>query len=317
MNFIKTYESSVYNINETSFDEFALQAFDYQYNQCELYKDYSNYLKKTPKNVKKIEEIPFLPIEFFKSHVIKSGEWATEKVFKSSGTTSSNRSNHHVKSVDFYHQNTKKIFENTFGNLSDYVLIALLPSYQQQGDSSLISMVDFFMNFTKKESGYFLEETLPTHIEAENLLLIGVSYALLDCSPIKIISKNPVIMETGGMKGRKKEMTRLELHTALKNKFGQAKIWSEYGMTELLSQAYGENGTFCFPNWADVLVREVEDPLCYVKNGKTGGMNIIDLANIHTCCFIETKDLGKKSENNFQIIGRFDNSDIRGCNLMI
>ena len=304
--------------NEDNFIDSSLIAFEYQYHHNPVYQSYCNYLSKTPKSVDRLEEIPFLPIEFFKNHAVKTGSWNTTKIFKSSGTTASARSQHAIKDLEFYHQTAKNCFEDQFGPLDEFQIIALLPSYQEQGDSSLISMVDYFMNFSRRDSGYFLDREIREIISGSHKkLLFGVSYALLDLAESELRLENTLVMETGGMKGRRKEITRGELHSILKHSFGVEKIWSEYGMTELQSQGYGANGEFIMPGWANCLVRDLNDPFSYVEEGVTGGINIIDLVNIDTCSFIETKDLGRKNGGFFEVLGRFDNSDIRGCNLMI
>ncbi|MEQ9466686.1 MAG: acyl transferase [Ekhidna sp.] len=318
MNFAEEFKRRIFEINEKNIVDSSLDAFEFQYKKCAIYQEYCNYLKINPKKVKAINDIPFLPIEFFKSHTIKSGRWKESKVFKSSGTTSTGRSKHFVKDLNHYQTSSIQNFEEIFGSISAFKIVALLPSYQEQGDSSLISMVDYFIKNAADGSGYFLDSEISDLLEnKEKKLLIGVSYALLDLAEKKIPAHNAVVMETGGMKGRRKEMTRTELHQVLRDSFGVEEVWSEYGMTELLTQAYGRNGYFQFPKWAKCLIRDINDPLSYLEDGKTGGINVIDLANIDTCCFIETKDLGRIVDNTFEVLGRFDNSDIRGCNLLI
>lgn len=318
MNFVEEFKHKLFEVNEKTLLDSSLAAFEYQYSNSGIYQTYCNFLDKSPKNVKKLSEIPFLPIEFFKNHAIKSGDWEAEKIFKSSGTTATGRSEHHINDLDFYHETAKKSFESHFGRLSEYRIIAILPSYQEQGDSSLISMVDYFMTYSQEGSGYFLNNDISNALTNEGKnLIIGVSYALLDLVENQIKTHKPIVMETGGMKGRRKEMTRNELHTNLKQGFDTNEIWSEYGMTELQSQGYGKNGHFRFPPWAKCLVRDINDPFSYLPDHVTGGINVIDLANIETCCFIETKDLGRLNGTTFEVLGRFDNSDIRGCNLMI
>lgn len=318
MIFAEEFKHTLFKVNDENFVDSSLAAFEYQYHSCNIYREYCNYLNRTPNTVKKLHDIPFIPIEFFKNHAIKSGHWNESKIFKSSGTTKTGRSNHFIKDLHHYHTSAQKAFEIFFGSLANYKIVAVLPSYQSQGDSSLISMVDHFMQFSLPGSGYFLNEDLTDILTDSSLkVVIGVSYALLDLAENAVEAKNAIIIETGGMKGRRKEMTRSELHTKLKNGFGINEIWSEYGMTELQSQAYGKNGGFKFAPWAQGLIRDINDPFSYLSDGKTGGLNIIDLANIDSCCFIETKDLGRTTGNTFEVLGRFDNSDIRGCNLMI
>lgn len=322
MQFADRFKNDILTINETNYESHVLEVFDYQFHQCKIYQEYCTALGKNPSNTKRIHQIPFLPIEFFKNHAVKSGNWKEEKIFKSSGTTQLGRSVHFVKDLAFYRELSKHAFEAMFVSLTNLQLLALLPSYQQQGESSLIEMVDFFIRKSSPKSNYYLrdDQGLAEALAAtdEKKLLIGVSYALLDFIENNSISThNTMIMETGGMKGRRKEMTRAELHKNLTKGFNQEEIYSEYGMTELFSQAYGKNGLFSFPKWASVLIRDINDPFCYLGEKKTGGINIIDLANIDSCSFIETKDLGRSHKNAFEVLGRFDNSDIRGCNLMI
>lgn len=319
MDFANRFKNKLFQIEKESFNDAAIEVFNYQYKNCFIYQKYCKSIGRNPTQVKDIRDIPFLPIDFFKNHAIKSNRWEEEKIFKSSGTTSSQRSHHYIKEVDFYIKNTLEIFKRLVGSISEYQLIALLPSYQQQGDSSLICMIDHFMTSAREGSGYYLEsDDLQPMLESkEKKILIGVSYALWDLSDNLMGSENTLVIETGGMKGRKREITRYELHKILSNGFKQDEIWSEYGMTELQSQAYGKNGNLKFTNWTKVLIRDTNDPFCYLDEGKTGGINIIDLANIDTCAFIETKDLGRVKDDYFEVLGRFDNSDIRGCNLMI
>ncbi len=323
MSFVESFKKEITTINEDTFQDCAMEVFNYQYSQNPTYKEYCRYLGKTPKNVLSITKIPFVPIEFFKLHELKCGEWASQEVFLSSGTTFTGKSKHHLKDREFYHHISTVIFENFFGGLSNFSVYGLLPSYQEQKNSSLIHMVNHFMIKCGGTSGYFLEnhEKLRGILEnEENKVLFGVSYALLDLIQDRNIrSDNLVLIETGGMKGRRKEITREELHQKLANGYSLSVIQSEYGMTELLSQAYSKkDGMFSFPGWAKTLIRDVNDPFEYLEEGKIGGINVIDLANVDTCSFIETKDLGKRLKNGqFEVLGRFDNSDIRGCNLMI
>lgn len=318
MPFAEDFKHRIFQLNEETFHNLSLEAFNYQYRECRIYHSYCEHLKKSPDTVHTVADIPFLPIAFFKEHEVKSGHWAPTHTFKSSGTTRTGHSNHFVKDLVHYDRVAKAIFTEQFGSLSNLQIYALLPSYQEQGNSSLIHMVDTFMKESAIGSGYLSEkEQKALYNNDDPKLLIGVSYALLDMLSQNPIVKNTLIMETGGMKGRRKEMTRAELHEHLKKGFQVDEIWSEYGMTELMSQAYGKNGYFRFPPWANVLIRDINDPFQTVSDGKSGGINIIDLANIDTCCFIETMDLGRKDGEQFEVLGRFDNSDIRGCNLMI
>jgi len=314
--------------NEEDFNDLAFKIFHYQYEQNRIYKEYCNYLKIDPGTVKQIYKIPFLPVEFFKRNKIVTANEPYDKVFTSSGTTGDSPSVHYVKNYSIYEKSFIKTFESFYGNITDYCILALLPSYLERQGSSLVNMASKLIELSKdKNSGFFLNEyeKLSTIIEANELqgkktLLLGVTFALLEFADFyKFKLKNTIIMETGGMKGRKKEITRAELHEKLCGSFGAKEIHGEYGMTELLSQAYSKRqGRFFTPPWMKVLIRDQYDPFTYLKKGLTGGINIIDLANIYSCSFIETKDLGHINENgSFEVAGRFDNSDIRGCNLLI
>ena len=278
--------------------------------------------------VKSLQQIPFLPIQFFKNHNVVSNTNEIQETFTSSGTTGMITSKHLVTDVSLYEQSYRNAFSEFYGNIADYVVLALLPSYLERSGSSLIYMVKDFIELSNNEnSGFYLHnyDELISKLVAldnagQNVILIGVTYALLDLiEKQKFQLKNTIIMETGGMKGKRKEMIREELHEILRNGFGVQNIHSEYGMTELLSQAYSlGNGIFECPAWMQIQIRDTEDAMTYVNNGKTGGINVIDLANINSCSFIATQDLGKKQPNNsFEVLGRFDNSDIRGCNLMV
>jgi len=319
----KRFKKDIFSITEMNFEQSCIEVFRHQFDQNQIYHNYCNHIGIDKESVNSLVDIPFLPIEFFKKHKIKSGDWSAEKIFLSSGTTGSQRSNHHIRDEAFYHKVAQNIFENVYGKLSDYQILALLPSYQTQKNSSLINMVDYFMNKARNNSGYFLNDhqVLVDTINKSDKkkLLIGVSYALLDLAEHHSFdTKDLTIIETGGMKGKKREMIRRELHNTIHKKLGNYDIHSEYGMTELMSQAYYVNSQFHFPPWARVLIRDTNDPFQYKPDGQTGGINIVDLANADTCSFIETKDLGHTvASNTFEVLGRFDNSDIRGCNLLI
>ena len=335
------YENKIFDLkNNENFEEVSLQIFNYQAKNNLIYKQYLKYLKINPEKIKSTNKIPFLPIEFFKSHKVVCNFNKNQKYiqFKSSGTTSAsskiasfiqlNRSTHFVNKISVYEKSFIHGFSSFYGNIEDYTILALLPSYLEQGDSSLVYMVDKLISLSKnKDSGFYLNnldqlaDKLNTLINnKQKIILFGVSYALLDFAERFNFNQNEtIIIETGGMKGRREELTRTELHERLKNSLGVKTIHSEYGMTELLSQAYSVgNEIFETTNTMKILIRDTNDPFNYLPNEKTGGINIIDLANLYSCSFIETKDLGKLRPNNkFEILGRFDNSDIRGCNLLI
>ena len=306
----------------------ALKVFRFQYENNLVYKEFCTLMNTNVQEVKSLQQIPFLPIQFFKSHTVISNQNPIQETFTSSGTTGIINSRHCVTDISIYEESYQKGFAQFYGNIEDYVVLALLPSYLEREGSSLIYMVKDLIALTKNpESGFYLhnhdaliENLIALDSSGQNILLIGVTYALLDLIEKQHFQlKNTFIMETGGMKGKRKEMIREELHEQLCKGFGVPAIHSEYGMTELLSQAYslGE-GVFECPSWMHILIRDPEDALTYIKNGKTGGINVIDLANINSCSFIATQDLGKKNPNNsFEVLGRFDNSDIRGCNLMV
>ncbi len=313
---------------KNEFSALALEVFDYQYKNNSVYRSFCDYLGRTNNSVVSLEEIPFLPIEFFKSKKIVTQDTGHKIVFSSSGTTGNNSSKHFVKDIKVYKRSYQTCFENFYGPIADYCILALLPSYLEREGSSLIYMMDDLIEQSgHPESGFYLDEIddlvatlMRLEASGKKVLLVGVSFALLDLiERTKFHLKHTIIMETGGMKGRRKELIRSDLHQRLKQGFGVDEIHSEYGMTELLSQAYSKgNGIFKCPPWMKILIRDTEDPLSYTPTGKTGGMNIIDLANIHSCSFIATQDLGKMFEDgSFEVLGRFDHSDIRGCNLMV
>ena len=312
------------------FVDLALKLFRYQARHNEVYKQYIAHLHVVPEEVKELEQIPFLPIEFFKTHQVKTGAFEPEATFYSSGTTQTSRSRHFVSHLDWYTYTTKLIFEHFYGPLQEYVVLALLPSYLEQGGSSLVAMVDYFIGQTgQQETGFYLHEhdkllqaLQHARQRGKKVLLIGVSYALLDWA-YRLRGREDftgvTIMETGGMKGRHREMIREELHEHLKNGFGVDAIHSEYGMTELLSQAYSLGDSIFRPGYTmRVLLRDLNDPFDVSYSHRSGGINVIDLANVDSCAFIETKDIGRYHENGcFEVLGRFDNSDIRGCNLLV
>ncbi|WP_397364483.1 acyl transferase [Olleya sp. R77988] len=314
--------------SEAEFKAIALDVFRFQFENNTIYRSFCDLLYINPSDVKKLNQIPFLPIQFFKTHQILSNKKNIETTFTSSGTTGQITSKHHVTDLKIYEYSFKKGFSHFYENIQDYTVLALLPNYLEREGSSLVYMVNQLIKDSKKpDSGFYLNnlsELKNTLIKLdkknEKVLLIGVSFALLDLIETHTFNlNNTIIMETGGMKGKRKELIREELHLLLKKGFGVNNIHSEYGMTELLSQAYSKgNGVFNCPPWMKVLTRDTEDALTVFNTKKTGGINIIDLANINSCAFIATQDLGRLLPNKqFEIIGRFDNSDIRGCNLMV
>jgi phenylacetate-coenzyme A ligase PaaK-like adenylate-forming protein len=313
----------------SAFCDTALEVFKYQYNNNVIYQEFIRSLGKDPSGIKTPDQIPFLPVEFFRNHKITSGTYPVEIIFESSGTTGLMPGRHYVTDVSLYEESFLRSFRMFYGNPEEFLIAALLPSYTERTGSSLVYMAD---NLIKKsripESGFYkdsMEELLRTIKKAkdENLkiLLLGVSFALLDLAEkLAPDLSGVIVMETGGMKGRRKELTRTELHSILKKKLNVDSIHSEYGMTELLSQAYSKGGEIFFtPPWMKIVIRDPQDPLTiYQEPSVTGGINIIDLANINSCSFIATGDLGKLHEDGgFEVLGRFDNSDIRGCNLLV
>lgn len=310
------------------FEKVALDIFRYQYLSNPTYHKFCDLLGAGPDKVEKLTDIPFIPISFFKSHQIISGEKNYEQVFTSSGTTGTTTSKHYVTNLNLYSNSYLKAFELFYGPVEEYVVLALLPSYLEREGSSLIYMArDLIERSGRTESGFYLDDLdklknilISLDNSGQKILLIGVSFALLDLvEKHRFQLNNTIVMETGGMKGRRKEMIREELHQILQEGFGVSHIHSEYGMTELLSQAYSKGlGVFECPPWMKILIRDTEDALSYLPEGKTGGINVIDLANLNSCAFIATQDLGKITSTGLtEILGRFDNSDLRGCNLMV
>ena len=322
-------QNAVFNIqNQSDFKTCALQVFRHQFKNNAIYRSFCDLLYIHSSDVKKVEEIPFLPIQFFKSHAVLSSNQAVKETFTSSGTTGSSVSKHMVTDLSWYTKSYTKGFEYFYGPIEEYTVLGLLPNYLERDGSSLIYMVDDFIKKSNKPaSGFYLNnltELSKTLIaldkKGEKVLLIGVTFALLDLIERQQFKlQNTIIMETGGMKGRRKEIIRNELHEILCAGFGVSKIHSEYGMTELLSQGYSSgDGVFDCPPWMKILARDTEDALTMVGTNKTGGLNVIDLANYNSCSFIATQDLGKVDNNgSFEVLGRFDHSDIRGCNLMV
>ncbi|MBX2965995.1 MAG: acyl transferase [Cyclobacteriaceae bacterium] len=329
MEITKSFSSDLYTLNEADFEDIALAVFRLQAKNNAIYAAWLNGLGIDWMRVQAVADIPFLPISFFKSQVIKSGEWTESTLFKSSTTTGGVPGVHYVKDLQFYLYHSQKCFESFFGLVSNYHFLALLPSYLERGESSLIAMIDYFIKKSGSElSGFYLTNTdklmrdiaLARKDKSKKIILWGVTYALLDLAEGHTPDLSDcLVFETGGMKGRRKEMTRPELHEALKKGFGVEKIYSEYGMTELFSQAYTRGGeTFYCSPWMRVFIRETGDPFVRLGSNKPGGINVIDLANIDTISFIETEDAGRLlADGGFEVHGRLDNTDIRGCNLMV
>ncbi len=314
--------------NDRRFVKAALEVFQYQAKNCRVYRDFIDGLWIDPQNVSTVEQIPFLPVEFFKSHRVVSSEEGAEVTFASSGTTGVITSRHFVNDVSWYIESFRNAFSLFYGDISSYCILALLPSYLEREGSSLVYMVnDLIKQSGNPDSGFFLydHDKLYHQLKKQQAtkkptLLIGVTFALLDfIEKYTLNFPELIVMETGGMKGRRKEMIREELHEQLCKGFGVDSIHSEYGMTEMLSQAYSKgNGVFTCPPWLRIIGRDPNDPMTLVTGGRAGGINVIDLANINSCSFIATQDLGRiYSDNSFEVLGRFDNSDIRGCNLLI
>ena len=316
--------------NDAEFEKLALEIFNLQYKHNKIYKAFTDALGVDVAKVNTITKIPFLPIEFFKTHKVITDICEPNKpvTFSSSGTTQTGASYHHVQDVTLYEKSFMQCFNLFFGKPTDYCILALLPSYLERTGSSLVYMAQKLIDESHHaQSDFYLDnqDDLIKTIESlkqqkQKTLLLGVSYALLDLADATIsLPDNFMVMETGGMKGRRKEMLKEELHATLKEKFKTETIFSEYGMTELLSQGYSlQNGLFQNPPWMRVLTRNTNDPFSFTSPNKTGGINVIDLANLNSCSFIATQDLGKIHPNNtFELMGRFDNSDIRGCNLLI
>jgi phenylacetate-coenzyme A ligase PaaK-like adenylate-forming protein len=327
---LQELQKRVFNIkNQEDFCDITLDIFNYQYNNNYVYNNFVNSLGKDHSEIRTIYDIPFLPVEFFKSHKIITGNLPVEKIFESSGTTVTTRAKHYINNLKLYEESFQRTFKLFYGNPEEYFIAALLPSYIEREGSSLVYMTDYLIKESGNSySGFFrnsVEDLITTINKAKSeklkILLLGVSFALLDLAENNSPDLSGVIvMETGGMKGRRKELTRVELHSILKERLNVPFIHSEYGMTELLSQAYSKSdGIFYCPPWLKILIRDPLDPLAlYTDHDNTGGINIIDLTNINSCSFIATGDLGKlHKDGGFEVLGRFDNSDIRGCNLLV
>jgi hypothetical protein len=323
------FENKIFEVNDdTKFNEIALQLFDFQRINNKTYNQYLRLLGKENIEPHNLKEIPYMPVEFFKNFKVTTTNYTEATIFTSSGTTGQNTSRHYVKNLDIYYKSLIKGFEDFYGPLSQYHVLALLPAYLERTGSSLVTMVEQFMEKScNGNDGFFLYDfdSLAQKIDSlilsgKKILLIGVTFALLDYAEkfLKNYGNNVIIMETGGMKGRRKEIVREEVHEFLCNRLGVETIHSEYGMTELLSQAYSfGKGIYHETSTMRILIREATDPFRYVDNGTSGGINIVDLANIYSCSFLETKDLGIKfNDGTFKVLGRFDASDTRGCNLL-
>ncbi len=328
MDTFKGFQSKLYSVNEYSFEAIALDVFRLQALYNPVYKEFLQHMSITPSTIESLEQIPFLPISFFKTQLIKTGNWIEENCFSSSGTTGSSTSKHYIRDEKFYRQHAQKNFEMFFGPLTDYHFLAMLPSYQEREGSSLIAMMQHFITESKSDHSAFylynqdqlVEDIQVLQSDSRKIILWGVSFALLDLvEKYDIDLGNSLVFETGGMKGRRKEITRAQLHQILKDGFKVPTLYSEYGMTELLSQAYAVySERFSLPPWMKVIGRELTDPFHKGLLGETAGINVIDLANWNSISFIETEDIGKVySDGSFEVLGRMDNSDVRGCNLMV
>jgi hypothetical protein len=321
-------EKRIFEVDERSFEQLALDIFRYQVQSNEVYRKYIEHLRIDYFSIDKVEKIPFIPISLFKTHNVYTGDGVPEATFSSSGTTGSETSKHNIAKLSVYEKSFLNGFDNFYGSPSKYCFLALLPSYLEREGSSLVYMVQRLIEESgHKSSGFFLhnhDELVDIILEQEKAqqpsILIGVTFALIDLTTRFTLSlKNTIVMETGGMKGRGKEMLRSEVHSILKESFGVNTIHSEYGMTELLSQAYSKGGgVFECPSWMRVMARDPYDPFAILPRGKTGALNIIDLANLNSCSFIQTDDLGLVNSNDsFEVLGRMDGSQIRGCNLLV
>ncbi len=315
-------------VSQSNFEETVLEVFRYQYAHVPVYQGFCDALGKNPQTVQGLTDIPFLPIEFFKTHEVITDDLKTQKVFESSGTTGTITSKHYVADSALYEASFLTTFRGFYGEPQDFVILALLPSYLERGNSSLVHMAKRLIELSgKAESGFFLDEFDKLHSLLQKLksnkqktLLLGVTFALLDfAEQFKTDFSGIIVMETGGMKGRREELTREELHARLKAAFGVNHIHSEYGMTELLSQGYSfGDGIFRTPPWMKILTRDMYDPLSLNPKNETGAVNVIDLANVYSCAFIATGDVARTyPDGSFEILGRMDNAELRGCNLMI
>lgn len=319
--------NEIFNIHtDTEFNALALKIFRYQYLNNPVYQKFVDFHIDDIATIKSYNEIPFLPIEFFKTHKVYCKNQPAKKIFTSSGTSGENTSKHYIADTELYEKSFLNGFNNFYGPPEDYIILALLPSYLEREGSSLVYMTEKLIELSGSHRSGFYLDNLPELVEmlvkskGHKTILLGVSFALLDLSlQYELNLPDLIVMETGGMKGRGKEIIRNELHQTICSKLGIQSVHSEYGMTELLSQAYSKgNGIFNTPPWMKILIRDINDPKTLLKNNKSGGINIIDLANVYSCSFISTQDLGRIFEDGrFEVLGRFDSSDIRGCNLLI
>ena len=327
MHLNKSFTEKIFPSSDAEFEKVAIEVFKYQFENNPIYHDYVLRRNVNVSNIGSLKEIPFLPISFFKTNVVKSGDWIEKQIFESSGTTGQVNSRNYVKSLEYYQNHALKIFNSFFGKPTDYHIMALLPSYLERNNSSLVYMVKSLIEKSDSSlSGFYLDDFQKLEVDLNKaketgkiVLLIGVTFALLDFVEYSSIDLNGhIIMETGGMKGRRKELIREELHKILCAGFNVSKIYSEYGMTELFSQAYSfGDGLYKTSDSMRVLLRDLYDPLTISNNFRQGGINVVDLANYSTCSFIETQDIGRINGQYFEVIGRFDSSDVRGCNLMV
>jgi hypothetical protein len=328
VNSLNSFKRQIFEQRDKSFDQRALSLFRFQADSNPVYREYLQLLGLRPHRVDSVEKIPFLPIEFFRTHDVVSAAFEAEEIFQSSGTTDHLPSRHIIEDLEFYKKNTQNIFESFYGPVSDYHVLGLLPSYLERERASLVAMARHFIEQSHSPlSGFFLHdfeallETIDTARKTDKkILIIGVTFALMefaDAHPVPL--PDAIVIETGGMKGRRPEITREEVHNYLRSRLSAAKIHSEYGMTELHSQAYLTNDSwFQTPWWMKIMIRDIHDPMAGMDPARSGGINVIDLANVCSCAFIETADIGVSNGNGgFRVLGRLDNSDVRGCNLML
>ncbi len=328
-NYYNELKSRIFRIeNNTEFKNIALEIFRYQARNTPPYSEYIQLTGCDPDNINDLDKIPFLPVSIFKSREVIAGNNPIEKVFTSSSTTGMIPAKHYVTDLDIYQESFRSAFRLFLGDPSEYTILALLPSYLERDGSSLVYMTDILIKDSgKAESGFYLynfsdlyETLCKLKAKKSRTILLGVSFALLDfAGSFALDFPELIIVETGGMKGRGKEISRDELHSAIKREFGVENVWSEYGMAELMSQAWSNgNGLFKTPPWMDIQIRDLSNPFKRVRDGIKGGINIIDLANINSCSFIETEDLGmKEAGNTFSVLGRIQNSELRGCNILL